>query len=304
MISEDSENCGSAKTFLSSNATAFFLTLKKETAMSNATLVLPAVPAVTSSTTVADAVKQSFQNDSLQLGSATNLSFIEQLIIEQEVWADTAFKTSNDMLYGLLAKCQAKYEEMCIGDSNSLVLRDQLNTYIKLHNIAVNKNSHTIIKIVKCVFGDNKRRVSAYSIVLRTALFHKVKSTELADFIRNNGGVEEIRLAKNGNVLSAKQKAEVAKSAVVTTALAEFTSEAIAQQLDAANIGEQIVFVATQQADGKFVVNAVSNSTTAVNAALAAYYSANKANINNKQDEQDTTTADEQLTNIVNSTKV
>jgi len=224
------------------------------------------------------------------------------LIIEQEVWADTAFKTSNDMLYALLAKCYAKYEEMCVGDTNSLILRDQLNTYIKLHNIAVNKNSHTLIKIVKCVFGTNKRRVSAYSIVLRTALFNKVKSTELADFVRNNGGVEEIRLAKNGNALSAKQKAEVAKSAVATAALAEFTSEEIAQQLDAANIGEQIVFVATQQADGKFVVNAVSNSTTAVNAALAAYYSANKANINNKQDEQNTTTADEQLTNIVNGT--
>lgn len=282
----------------------FFIFLR-ETAMSQATLVLPAV---TSSTTVAAAVQQSFQNDSqqlansLQLSSASNLSFIEQLIIEQEVWADTAFKTSNDMLYGLLAKCQAKYEEMCADDDTGKKLRGELNDYIKLHNIAVNKNSHTIIKIVKCVFGANKRRVSAYSIVLRTALFHKVKSTELAEFIRNNGGVEEIRLAKNGNVLSAKQKAEVAKSAVATAALAEFTSEQIAQQLDAANIGEQIVFVATQQADGKFVVNAVSNSATAVNAALAAYYSANKDSIKNKQDEQSTTTADEQLTNIVNGT--
>ena len=274
--------------------------------MSNATLVVPAV-AVTSSTSVAAAVQQSFQNDSqqaansLQLGKS-QLSFIEQLIIEQEVWADTAFKTSNDMLYGLLAKCQAKYEEMCADDDTGKKLRGELNDYIKLHNIAVNKNSHTIIKIVKCVFGTNKRRVSAYSIVLRTALFHKVKSAELADFIRNNGGVEEIRLAKNGNVLSAKQKAEAAKTVVATAALAEFTSEEIAQQLDAANIGEQIVFVATQQADGKFVVNAVSNSTTAVNAALAAYYSANKSNISNKQEAQNTTTADEQLTNIVNGT--
>ena len=267
--------------------------------MTTATLDL----AVNSSTTsVAAAVQQSFQNDSLQLGSASNLSFIEQLIIEQEVWSDTAFKTSNDMLYTLLAKCLAKYEEMCADNDTGTKLRGELNDYIKLHNIAVNKNSHTLIKIVKCVFGTNKRRVSAYSIVLRTALFNKVKSTELADFIRNNGGVEEIRLAKNGNVLSAKEKAEAAKSAVATAALAEFTSEQIAKQLDAANIGEQIVFVATQQADGKFVVNAVSNSTTAVNAALAAYYSANKAKINNKQDEQNTTTADAQLTNIVNGT--
>lgn len=264
--------------------------------MSNTTL---AVPAVTSSTSVAAAVQQSFLNDSTTLATKP-LSFIEQLIIEQEVWSDTAFKTSNDMLYDLLAKCYAKYEEMCADNEVGKKLRTELNDYIQLHNINVNSNSHTLIKIVKCVFGANKRRVSAYSIVLRTALFNKVKSTELADFIRNNGGVEEIRLAKNGNVLSVKQKAEVAKSAVVAKALAEFTSEEIAMQLDAANIGEQIVFVATQQADGKFVVNAVSNNATAVNAALAAYYTANKKDINNKKTEQETVSKDEQLTNIVN----
>lgn len=266
--------------------------------MSQATLV---PSAVTSSTSVAAAAQQSFTNDSAQLAN-NKLSFIEQLIIEQEVWSDTAFKTSNDMLYDLLAKCYAKYEEMCADNAVGKKLRGELDDYINMHSVSVNKNSHTLIKIVKCVFGANKRRVSAYSIVLRTALFNKVKSTELADFIRNNGGVEEIRLAKNGNVLTAKQKAEVAKSSVVTKALAEFTSEEIAMQLDAANIGEQIVFVATQQADGKFVVNAVSNSTSAVNAALAAYYSANKDSIKNKQDEQNTTTADEQLNNIVNNT--
>lgn len=271
--------------------------------MSQATLATTAVNTATSlNAAVAAAVQQSLQHDSLQLGSTSKLSFIELLIVEQEVWSDTAFKTSNDMLYALLAKCYAKYEEMCADNDTGKKLRGELNDYIALHSIAVNKNSHTLIKIVKCVFGANKRRVSAYSIVLRTALHNKVKSAELADFVRNNGGVEEIRLAKNGNVLTAKQKAEAAKATVVTAALAEFTSEAIAQQLDAANIGEQIVFVATQQADGKFVVNAVSNNTTAVNAALAAYYSANKGSIKNKQDEQNTTTADEQLTNIVNGT--
>jgi hypothetical protein len=183
-------------------------------------------------------------------------------------------------------------------------LRDDLNNYIALHNIGVNKKSHTLIKIVKCVFGANKRRVSAYSIVLRTALHNKVKSAELADFVRDNGGVEEIRLAKNGTALTVTQKAEVAMTAVKTEVLAEFESEAIATQLDAANVGQQIVFVATQLANGKFVVNAVSNSTTAVNATLAAYYSAHKKEIKEKKGEQDITTDDEKLTNIVNGTSV
>ena len=253
---------------------------------------------------VAAAVQKSFKNDSVQAANTNNLSFIEQLIIEQEVWAEGVYKTSNDMLYNLLAKCYAKYEEMCADSTVGNKLRDDLNNYIALHNIGVNKKSHTLIKIVKCVFGANKRRVSAYSIVLRTALHNKVKSAELADFVRDNGGVEEIRLAKNGTALTVTQKAEVAMTAVKTEVLAEFESEAIATQLDAANVGQQIVFVATQLANGKFVVNAVSNSTTAVNATLAAYYSAHKKEIKEKKGEQDITTDDEKLTNIVNGASV
>jgi hypothetical protein len=250
---------------------------------------------------IAASVQKSFQNDSLQLNKTTTVSFIDQLIVEQQAWSEGAYKTSNDMLYTLLAKCLKKYEEMCENNDAGATLRAELNAYIKQHNISINKNSHTLIKIVKCVFGTNKRRVSAYSIVLRNAVTNKVKSSELADFIRNNGGVEEIRLAKNGNALTATQKAEVAKTAVITETLAEFESEAIAKQLDAANVGEQIVFVATQKADGKFVVNAVSNSTTAVNAALAAYYSTHKKMIANKAAETVTATKDEQLNNIVNN---
>lgn len=277
-----------------------FLNTRKVQIMQNTASVTNKTNSSNVNKVIAASVQKSLQNDSLQLGSTHQLSFIELLIVEQEVWADTAFKSSNDMLYALLAKCYAKYEDMCADNDTGKKLRTELNDYIKMHNIGVNKNSHTLIKIVKCVFGTNKRRVSAYSIVLRTALVNKVKSTDLADFIRNNGGVEEVRLAKNGNALTAKQKAEVAKTAITHAALAEFKSEEIAKQLDAANIGEQIVFVATQQADGKFVVNAVSNNTTAVNAALAAYYSANKADINTKKTEQETASKDEQLTNIVN----
>ena len=246
---------------------------------------------------------KSFQNDSLQAGAVSNITFIDQLIIEQQVWSEGAFKTSNDLLYSLLAKCYEKYEQMCADSEVGKKLRDDLNNYIFLHSIGVNKKSHTLIKIVKCVFGANKRRVSAYSLVLRAALDKGIKSSELVEFINANGGVEEIRLAKNGNALTVTQKAEKAKVAVKAEVLAEFESESIAKQLDAANIGEQIVFVASQLANGKFVVNAVSNSTTAVNAVLAAYYSANKAEISNKQAEELTASNDESLTDIVNGKK-
>ena len=267
--------------------------------MANSANAVKATAVTNVNTAIVAAVQKSFKNDPVKAVYSNNLSFIEQLIIEQEVWSDGAYKTSNDMLYDLLAKCQAKYEEMCADNAAGKKLRDDLNNYITLHNIGVNKKSHTLIKIVKCVFGANKRRVSAYSIVLRTAVHNKVKSAELAEFIRNSGGVEEIRLAKNGTVLTVTQKAEVAMTAVKAEVLAEFESEAIATQLDAANVGQQIVFVATQLANGKFVVNAVSNSTTAVNAALAAYYSAHKKVINEKKVEGEVAGNDKDIADAI-----
>jgi hypothetical protein len=52
------------------------------------------------------------------------------------------------------------------------------------------------------------------------------------------------------------------------------------------------VFVATQKANGKFVINAVTESTGAVNAALAACYSNNKAKLSNKKVEQKASSKD------------
>jgi hypothetical protein len=188
---------------------------------------------------------------------------------------------------------------MCLTTDNAKTLRTQLDDYMTLHNVAVNKKSHTLHKIVKCVFGADRRRVSAYSIVLRTANVNKIKSAAIMDFIKNNGGVEEIRLAKNGNTLSSKQKAEVAKTTVASALLAEISSEAIAKQVDAACIGQQVVFVATQQANGKFAINAVINSTTAVNAALSAYYSANKDGIKKQVAERSVAINDAQLNGAI-----
>jgi hypothetical protein len=86
-------------------------------------------------------------NDALQMGTQSNLSFIEQLVIQQEVWADGAFKNSNDLLYELLAKCLASYEAMCAATEEGSKLRGQLNTYIDLKGIAVNRKSHTLIRV-------------------------------------------------------------------------------------------------------------------------------------------------------------
>ena len=210
-------------------------------------------------------------------GMQSTRSALEQLVVEREAWEQTAYRTSNEQLYGLLQRCFALYKAM-EGDSlEARALREGLRDYINLKGLSghFNKSSHTITKIVKCVFGSERRRINAYSTVLRTALAKKLLPHEVADFIRNEGGVEEIRLAKSPNAKTPKEKAAIASSTIVFNNLAIASSSALSGLLnDAGKIGTNTVLIGTWQSDGSVIVRAVVESDTVLTAAMASHYSA------------------------------
>lgn len=212
-------------------------------------------------------------------GLTAGRNSIEQLVLEAEVWQNTAFKSSNDQLYGLLARCYSLYNSLSGDTKEAVALRDGLNSYINTKGYAFTKGTHTINKIVKCVFGFDRRRVSAYGIVLRTALSKNISTMDIPAFIRDNGGVEEIRLAKSPNAMTPKQKAGIAASTVVVNDLGVVSSTALSQRLDAGKIGTNTVLIGTWQADGSVVIRAVVESDTALNAALASHYAKNQTDI-------------------------
>jgi len=214
--------------------------------------------------------------------SSTTYAKIEQLVLEREFWQENAYKTSNDQLYSLLTRCYEYYKAMSLDTEEAKVLRSGLNDYINLKGYIFNKSTHTINKIVKCIFGVDRRRVSTYGIVLRSALAKNIDIFDIADFIRESGGVEEIRLAKSPNAMTPKQKAQVASSTVVVNNIGTVSSPALSAKLDHGKIGTNTVLIGTWQADGSIVVRTVIESDTALNAALAAHYSAIKADAEKK----------------------
>lgn len=218
----------------------------------------------------------------------------ELLVAERQAWQDNAYRASNDQLYALLQKCYATYKAMSMDSEEAKALRSALTDYINLNGLKFNAGTHTIVKIVKCVFGADRRRVSAYGIVLRRALSEEVSILDIPTYIRDNGGVEEIRLAKAPNAMTAKQKATAAAEAVQAQSMGVFASAALATRLDAGNIGKAVVLVGTWQADGSVVVRTVVQNDTAVNTALASYYSANKDAVR-QQAQQQQAANDEQL---------
>ena len=202
--------------------------------------------------------------------------YFEQLSAEREAWEINAFRTSNEQLYALLQKCYSTYAAMSGDTTEAAALRSGLKDYINTKGLKFNAGTHTIVKIVKCIFGNDRRRVSAYGIVLRSALAQRISAMDIPAFIRSNGGVEEIRLAKAPNAMTAKQKASAAAEAVLAESMGVFASNALSTKLDAGNIGKSVVLIGTWQADGSVVVRSVVQNDTAVNAALTSYYSTNK----------------------------
>lgn len=237
------------------------------------------------------------QNDAAQHAAGVSnaaIQDIEQLVIEREVWETTVYRTSNDMLYGLLQKCYALYKRMEGMSVEAVTLRKSMADYINLKAIRCIKSSHTIVKIVKCVFGDDRRRASAYGIVLRAALAEKIAVEALPAYIRDKGGVEEIRLAKSRNAMTPKQKAAVAADAVKFDNMGVFANNGLGETFNAGKTGAAVVLIGTWQADGSVIVRTVVQNDTAVNAALASYYSSHKDAVQ-KQAAQQEAANDEQI---------
>jgi hypothetical protein len=191
---------------------------------------------------------------------------------KRKQWETTVYRTSNQQLYALLAECYAYGGELAMDQAKerSKVLAD----FCQSRGYVIKKESPLMTRIVKAVFGNvDRRRISTYSTVLRSAKAANVLPTNLAQWIEDNGGVQEIKLAHSDTYVSPKAKAEKAQSTLATvSSLAVVSSSALTKLADGDFMGEECVLVAQQQPDGSFAIKALTRSATALSAALLAIY--------------------------------
>lgn len=236
---------------------------------------------------VANVTVRTESGETVSAPKRTATVLLEELIVEKDTWFNNAYRTSNEQLYALLAKCYDFYFKLKEEGENGKKLREGFDAYIAEKGYKFSSGSHTLVRIAKCVFGADRRRVSAYGIVLRTALQKGLASDQVADFIRDSGGVEEVRLARSPNAMTVKQKAEACVKSLSTkpATLGQVKAEELVKQLDGGNIGKPVVLLGTWQADGSIAVHAYTNAAGAVNAALASHYSSLQAEVKTKRDE-------------------
>ena len=196
-------------------------------------------------------------------------------------WENIELVTSNTRLYSILKQAYSFYMVMK-KDENKTVRTshaDGLEQLIKERKYSFLPTTHDITRVVKCVFGVDRRRVSAYSIALREALRQEIDTDDLIVFIESNGGVEQIRLGSTTKPVSSAKRAELVKNEVLNSNIGKLKIDAKLSGANADWIDKQVIIVATYLPTGEFEANAVIKHDVAVNAALAAYYSNQQADI-------------------------
>ena len=193
-------------------------------------------------------------------------------------WEGNELAASNKRLYAILQEVYGYYLTMKQHSDKDVRKKcaDEMEQFIEQRKYVFSPTSHDMTRVVKCVFGADRRRASAYSIALREALRQDVIAKDLAVFIEQNGGVEQIRLGGT-KPLSAKVRAGKVKQEVLGAELGLIKFDARIVGADADWADKQVVIVATYLPSGEFQANAVIRHDSAVNAALAAYYSNQQA---------------------------
>lgn len=223
------------------------------------------------------------------------ISELEELERQREKWEGTELAASHKRLYSILLKCYEFYLRMKSPDEDAEARRALLNgldSFIKVRGYQFKANTHDMNRVVKAVFGNlERRRVSAYSLALRAALVegplnskgHRtpLPADQLIAWIEDKGGVEEVRMAKKvkAHAVPVADRTDTVKSFVTQKKLMKVSVDAAVMPFDIDVVGKPVVLIATYLPTGEVELHGVVKNDSAINAALAAYYTENKADV-------------------------
>lgn len=143
---------------------------------------------------------------------------------DRAAWENGAFKQSNDELYALLDRCYSLMVQM----KAERKLIKELNGLLEAKKIVFNKGTSLATKIARFVFNGDSRRVTGYARVLRVADAEMTEKDNFTSFIKNKGGVEEVRKQKVAGKLT---QAEQAKQNIELAETYFISSEALVQDI-------------------------------------------------------------------------
>lgn len=219
---------------------------------------------------------------------------IVSLVADQEIWLNGVHRTANEQLYVILQRCYHLYSLMASDKAQNESLKAAIERHNNERNLGIDTKSHTMTNIIKVVFGADRRRASSYSSALRVALAEKVEVQDLPKFLRDAGGVEEVRRQQTNGGAPKVDKVEAAVRQIANVNLAVIDADAVSSKLDCGAIGKHVILVATQDINGTLIINSVVQTEGVTKAVLTAIYNAeHKEWSKQKEEEQPASEADE-----------
>lgn len=213
---------------------------------------------------------------------------IDALVTQRVDWESNELASANDALYALLQHCYSLNNAMSGTGVASKALKKGLSNYIDNKGLKFTDATPLITKIVKCVFGVDRRRVNAYASALKVAIAEKKQVMELPKFFRDNGGIEEVRRSNTKKPKSVKDKAALGRSVLDGDVLATVSGDSLNANYSTESLEEGVVLLATREDDGTFAVRKVVQNKSVINSALATFASigAEQEKARQLQDEQ------------------
>lgn len=119
---------------------------------------------------------------------------LDQLCSERQAWQDKEHKNSTTRLYNLLAAVYSVYESKFVNakDDDRRTLRQQLVSKLNADGINVRKSTDTLGLLVRYVFKADRRRLMSYKYAILAANSNGVSSNDLAQWLSDAGGVDEV----------------------------------------------------------------------------------------------------------------
>jgi hypothetical protein len=153
----------------------------------------------------------------------TIVSKLDELSAVRDTWEKTEYRTATESLYLLLSRTYAVYEDFFVkaDDKDRLVMRKELVSKLLAANIRTTKSSSTLSLLIRCVFKSDRQRVMRYRYVVEAAKSHKISASNLASWLREQGGIDAVMKAA-----AIKPETVAAKAALQTE------TEAVRNQLD------------------------------------------------------------------------
>jgi hypothetical protein len=222
---------------------------------------------LTQTTAITQAVKTSL--NAKQTKEAEIRAFITQgecLAIKHENYVAQYVTKANEDLYLLLGEILSFAEGILVTKNVKQIIKEMRSELTYTHKIKTQKNSTDLNIIVRFVTRTSRKNALIYSQVLAKAISLNIKSAELAQYIKANGGINKIR-DKSNSTITADQANKLANlQTYYANKLLEARAEASPYATfeidkartnelhDIARHGDYIYMVCKSNGVGKFIV--------------------------------------------------